>query len=1148
MFFSKIGVEESFSQARGEGGIFKLLYDISRNPSELHKAASLLAGVVPNKNAVTSQKTDTLAHEQLSSSMAKEILQFIFFRLSNKDIPRYHELELRAYDKSLLQFVELVSRSNPEIVSYIFSGHCATTNAIKEAVYGSAIRERSHAMVLRLLECGVDPDIVIASTLYIEFGIEHGMIKLVWRHYPGRCSGICAAAFVGDTHLGKILLSAGASVKCTCTKGFSPLEIVALTGGSPGASSSSVEFAKLLIKHGALNDESTSCRKCRCWKLISPIAIAVSKNNTDLAQFLIERYTNTHFEYSEVSQVACNKLKWYDSHKFGFGWTPLTIAIILVSKDLTRCLLPPVLSYPGGAPERVIKQALIVALLVGDVDTASEILTHHPDIGALRQWAEGITPLVATAWNKDTTVAEVLLGLGAHIGPQVEDGILETSTPAPIHIAAYYGNTSLIQQLIHHGASCHVRASLPLSHAYCRMFDMNLPYPVASPLEMALWNGSGDAAALLKYQNTNIFSEHSAQELDRDNDASFLSTNKRISELFEGNKSIGRTISIIQSYFSLGGLYLSEDLYSAVQVAIEWGDHSVVQLLVGHRPIGEIDGYEASALVTCIEKRARNLISILVHSSLLPGSSGSHFYFRNGALDWRPIAPSRLRCPEPGYGLTPLGASIHFSMDSTTEEMIQKGYKLQVYDMKMLERYISLKGYPALYPLECLDFDCRRRLLQWSITLRDIRNVRRYIEMIPSLDIDFHNSRLICDLTPEDVYFPLGLAVKKNSIELVRLLLAAGASIQFQGYGPTVLEIAAQNENVDMAKYLLDAGAVFEPPNRLERPTALQMAAINGNLAMAKLLISSGANINSVPSEERGCTALEWAARMGKLDMVQFLLDMGAELGGEMRIYYVRSVRFAVEEGHHSIAHLLKKYGPWSEKEQRLYDRSDAFFDALSFRYEEEVDDWIILKRFEDRYSTKDRWLTYCSLANGLDESDISDPSDNLDVETDENDDVESYNDLLGSFYDMDWIPQPCWDGLGGHDLTVTGPSSDSPTGGQSSMDGVASPQISASERVTEIDEAYTDRDPTQDVTDQNAFTQEAMNCDTANWLESWEQGNMIREEENDLNTNYVVDMDVVDEQHALPNEAELEWEGPFSDLRMIDDVNKMYGVWSGNF
>ncbi|KAK5637673.1 hypothetical protein RRF57_013388 [Xylaria bambusicola] len=1142
MFFSKLGVEESFSKAPNKENIFRLLYDISRNPSELHKAASLLADVVPNKSAVTSQKTDTLAHEQPSSWMAKKIIQFVFFRVSNKDIPRYHELELRAYDKSLLQFVESVSRSNPEITSSIFSGYCATTNAIKEAVYGSAIRERNHAMVLRLLESGVDPNIEIVSTRYIEFDIKQGMIKLSWRLIRSRWSGICTAAFVGDTHLGKILLNAGASVECTCTSDVAPLEIVAFARGSPGASSSSVEFAKLLIEHGALNDESVSCRGCRYWKLISPIAIAISKHNIDLAQFLIERYANTHFG-SEVSQVACNRRKWYDHDNFGFGCTPLTIAIILVSKELTRCLLPQLLSYPGGAPERIIKQALIVALLVGDVDTASEILTHRPDIGALRQWAEGITPLAATAWNKDTTIAEVLLELGAHVGPQVEDGILETSTPAPIHIAAYYGNTSLIQQLIHHGASCHVRASLLLSRTYFGMFNMNLPDLVASPLEVALWNGHGDTAALLKYQNTNIFSEHSAQEVDGDNDASFLSTNKRISELFQDNKSINRMVSIIQSYFSLGGLYRSEDLYWAVQAAIEWGDHSVVQLLIDRRPIGEIDSYEASALVTCIEKRARNLISVLVHSSLLPGSSGSHFCFINGTFGWR-----FGKCL-PAGGLTPLGASIHFSMDSATEEMIQKGYKLQVFDMEMLERYIPLKGYPALYPLECLDFDCRRRLLECSIKLCDIRNVHRYIGMIPSLDIDFYDTSSIRGTkTQREVYFPLALAVEKNSIELVRLLLSAGASIQFQGCGPTVLEIAARNGNVDMAKYLLDAGAVFEPPNRLKGPTALQLAATNGNLAIAKLLISRGANINSVPSEEWGCTALEWAARKGKLDMVQFLLDMGAELGREMRIYYVRSVRFAMQEGHHSIAQLLKKYGSWSEREQRLYDRTDTFFRALSFRYEAEVDDWLILMRFADKYSTKDRWLTYCNLANGLDESDVSDPSDDSDVETDESDDVESYNDLLGSFNNMDCIPQPCWDGWDGHDLTVTGPSSDSPTRGQSLVNRVASPQISASERVTEIDKAYIDRDPAQDVTDQNAFTQEAMNCDTTNWLEGWEQGNMIREEENDLDTNYVADMDVVDEQHALPNEAELEWEGPFSNLKVIDDVNKMYGVWSGNF
>lgn len=119
---------------------------------------------------------------------------------------------------------------------------------------------------------------------------------------------------------------------------------------------------------------------------------------------------------------------------------------------------------------------------------------------------------------------------------------------------------------------------------------------------------------------------------------------------------------------------------------------------------------------------------------------------------------------------------------------------------------------------------------------------------------------------------------------------------------------------------LLDAGAdVNEAPDYQRGFTALQAAALNGQLDLARQLVSLGADINAQRALYYGLTCLEAAACEGRLDMIHFLLDAGATTTGKGQLQYIRAVKLAGEVGHAAVAQILRKYRPWDESDESLF-------------------------------------------------------------------------------------------------------------------------------------------------------------------------------------------------------------------------------------
>ena len=123
---------------------------------------------------------------------------------------------------------------------------------------------------------------------------------------------------------------------------------------------------------------------------------------------------------------------------------------------------------------------------------------------------------------------------------------------------------------------------------------------------------------------------------------------------------------------------------------------------------------------------------------------------------------------------------------------------------------------------------------------------------------------------------PLVWAIDIENVDMVKLLLKAGANIKFKDrHNRTLLWWAAFQNNVDMVQLLLDTGAdVNSKDNDGQAP--LWCAALQNNVDIAMLLLKCGANVNS--KNNGGHTPLWWAAWSGNIDMAKLLLESGEDV------------------------------------------------------------------------------------------------------------------------------------------------------------------------------------------------------------------------------------------------------------------------------
>lgn len=126
---------------------------------------------------------------------------------------------------------------------------------------------------------------------------------------------------------------------------------------------------------------------------------------------------------------------------------------------------------------------------------------------------------------------------------------------------------------------------------------------------------------------------------------------------------------------------------------------------------------------------------------------------------------------------------------------------------------------------------------------------------------------------------PLMVASERDDIDIVKLLIGAGADLNVQipsglYKGETALHIATRQNHQEVVQHIIYGGADLNIKEDGGK-TPLMMASERGNLEIAKMLIAAGADVNvQIPGGlYKGQTALHIATRVNKIDVVQELVN-----------------------------------------------------------------------------------------------------------------------------------------------------------------------------------------------------------------------------------------------------------------------------------
>jgi ankyrin repeat protein len=169
------------------------------------------------------------------------------------------------------------------------------------------------------------------------------------------------------------------------------------------------------------------------------------------------------------------------------------------------------------------------------------------------------------------------------------------------------------------------------------------------------------------------------------------------------------------------------------------------------------------------------------------------------------------------------------------------------------------------------------------------------------------DSRADANAVQPDGTTALHWAVERDAIEIVQLLIRAGANVKATNrYGATPLWLASLNGNAATIGVLLEAGADPSAASD-EGETALMVAARTGKIDAVNLLLARGADPN-VKEQWRGQTALMWAAAEGYAPVIETLVARGADVSARSNGGFT-AILFAAREGRIAAVDALIKAG-----------------------------------------------------------------------------------------------------------------------------------------------------------------------------------------------------------------------------------------------
>jgi ankyrin repeat protein/L-ascorbate metabolism protein UlaG (beta-lactamase superfamily) len=120
-------------------------------------------------------------------------------------------------------------------------------------------------------------------------------------------------------------------------------------------------------------------------------------------------------------------------------------------------------------------------------------------------------------------------------------------------------------------------------------------------------------------------------------------------------------------------------------------------------------------------------------------------------------------------------------------------------------------------------------------------------------------------------------AIRRGDLPAVQRLVASDSSLlgAKEPDGSTPLHVAARTGNIEIAKYLLGAGADLRAGDN-ENSNVLHLAAVGGRRDMIDLVLARGIDVNS--ADDNGMTAILFAVGYNHADLVPYLVSKGARI------------------------------------------------------------------------------------------------------------------------------------------------------------------------------------------------------------------------------------------------------------------------------
>jgi uncharacterized protein len=144
--------------------------------------------------------------------------------------------------------------------------------------------------------------------------------------------------------------------------------------------------------------------------------------------------------------------------------------------------------------------------------------------------------------------------------------------------------------------------------------------------------------------------------------------------------------------------------------------------------------------------------------------------------------------------------------------------------------------------------------------------------------------------------------------ETVHSLLKQNVDVNAaQGDGSTALHWAAFQDDIEMAQWLIRAGANVKAATRINGMTPLFLACRNGSSRMVEILLQAGADANQ--PDTLGTTPLMIAAAAGNPDAVKVLIEHGAGVNAKESAHGQTALMFAAALNRAAAIQVLMAHG-----------------------------------------------------------------------------------------------------------------------------------------------------------------------------------------------------------------------------------------------